>query len=98
MCQEERKLRKRHGVVRAKKIMQRLKDLQGAETLADMRFLPGRCHELHADLAGFLSLDLDHPYRLLFRPSTDQSPGTGGGLDWSTVTAVTMIGIEDTHD
>lgn len=94
----ERELRKRHGVVRAKKIEQRLKALQGAETLADMRFLPGRCHELHGDLAGVLSLDLDHPYRLLFRPSTAQVPGPGGGLDWSAVTAVTVIGIVDTHD
>ena len=97
-CSHERELRKKHGVVRAKKIQQRLKDLRATETLADMRFLPGRCHELHGDLAGVLSLDLDHPYRLLFRPSTDQTPGPGGGLDWSAVTAVTVIGIVDTHD
>ena len=98
MCRQDRELRKRHGVVRARRIQQRLKDLQGAETLADMRLLPGRCHELHGDLAGVLSLDLDHPYRLLVRPSNDQPPGAGGGLDWSAVTAVTVIGIVDTHD
>lgn len=40
-----RELRKRHGAVRAKKIEQRLKHLREAVSLADMRYLPGRCHE-----------------------------------------------------
>lgn len=97
-CRNERQLLKRHGLVRAKKIQQRLKALRAADTLADMRSLPGRCHELHGDRAGELSLDLDHPYRLLFRPTADAGPGQGGGLDWATVDAVTIIGIVDTHD
>jgi plasmid maintenance system killer protein len=96
-CRNERELRKRHGVVRARKIQQRLKDLSAAETLADMRYLPGRCHELHGDLAGQLSLDLDHPYRLLFRPDGDPEPGPGGGLDWAAVSTVVVAGIVDTH-
>jgi hypothetical protein len=56
-----------------------------------------RCHELHGDRSGQLSLDLDHPYRLLFRPAGDPEPGPGGGLDWAAVRAVVVIGIEDTH-
>jgi proteic killer suppression protein len=56
------------------------------ETLADMRTMPGRRHELHGDRAGELSLDLDHPYRLLFRPMADPDRGPGGGLDWAAVT------------
>jgi plasmid maintenance system killer protein len=85
-------------VVRARKIQQRLVALRAAETLTDMRVLPGRCHELHGNLAGHLSLDLDHPYRLLFRPTVDPEPGLGGGLDWSSVSAVVVVGIVDTHD
>jgi plasmid maintenance system killer protein len=92
-----RELRKKHGAVRAKKIQQRLEDLKAAETLAIMRSAPGRCHELRGDRAGQLSLDLDHPYRLLFRPAGDPGPGPGGGLDWSAVRTVVVIGIEDTH-
>lgn len=92
-----RELRKKHGAVRAKKIEQRLKALRAAETLAIMRSAPGRCHELRGDRAGQLSLDLDHPYRLLFRPVGDPDPGPGAGLDWSAVRAVVVIGIEDTH-
>lgn len=96
-CTREKELRKKHGMMRAKKIQQRLKELQGAESLADMRYLPGRCHELTGNRAGQLSLDLDHPYRLLFRPTEEIEPGPGGGLDWAKVTAVTVISVTDTH-
>jgi len=93
-----RELQRRHGVVRAKKIQQRLKALAEAGSLSDMRYLGGRCHELHGDLAGHLTLDLDHPYRLLFRPAISQEPGPGGGLEWSTVSSVIVIGVVDTHN
>jgi plasmid maintenance system killer protein len=98
MCGNDRQLRKKCGVLRARKIQQRLKDLQAAETLADMRYLPGRCHELIGDRSGQLSLDLDHPYRLLLRPAGDIAPGPGGGLDWSVVTAIVVLSITDTHN
>lgn len=98
ICRNERELLKRHGAVRAKKIQQRLKALRAAETLSDMRSMPGRCHELHGNRAGEMSLDLDHPYRLLFRPAAELDPGPGGGLDWAAVRAVTVIGIVDTHN
>jgi proteic killer suppression protein len=43
-------------------------------------------------------LDVDHPYRLLFVPDHDPVPAKDdGGLDWTHVTAVRIIGIEDTH-
>ena len=96
-CASEKELRKKHGTVRAKRIQQRLKDLGAAESLADMRHLPGRCHELRGNLTSHLSLDLDHPYRLLFRPTEDTEPGPGGGLDWSKVRAVTVVSVADTH-
>jgi proteic killer suppression protein len=96
-CASEKELRKKCGTVRAKKIQQRLTNLRGAETLADMRHLPGRCHELHENLAGHLSLDLDHPYRLLIRSNGDIEPGPGGGLDWSKVRSVVVVSVTDTH-
>lgn len=97
MCESDRELRRWCGLERAKKIQLRLKDLQGAETLEDMRNLPGRCHELKADRAGQLSLDLDGPYRLLFRPAEETEPGPGGGRDWTKVTAVAVMSVTDTH-
>lgn len=97
MCRNDRDLRKKYGAVQAKKIQQRLASLRAAQTLADMRMLPGRCHELHGDLAGYLTLDLDHPYRLLFRPAGEIPVGPGGGLDWSAVSTVIVVSVTDTH-
>ncbi len=47
---------------------------------------------------GQLSLDLKHPYRLLFEPAVDPVPlKPDGGLDWGQVTAVRIVEIKDTH-
>jgi proteic killer suppression protein len=48
--------------------------------------------------SGQLSLDLEHPYRLIFEPATDPLPTKlDGGLDWSEVRAVRILEIDDTH-
>lgn len=60
---------------------------------------PGRCHELKGNRVGQLSIDLVHPYRLVFVPSADPPPASEeGGLEWDQVTEVTIVAIEDTHD
>jgi plasmid maintenance system killer protein len=87
------------GADRANRIRRRLDDLRTAATLEDMRSLPGRCHELLHDRAGELSLDLDHPYRLIFEAANEPVPKKpDGGLDWKGVTTVKILGIEDTHE
>ena len=59
---------------------------------------PNRCHELKGNKKGQLSVDLDHPYRLLFEPINDPLPmRPEGGLDWLKVTAIQIRGVEDTH-
>jgi len=87
------------GPIQAKKLRQRLDELRAAPTLEAMRLLPGRCHELKHDRAGQLSLDLEHPYRLVFEPANDPVPRKqDGGLNWTAITAVRIIGVIDTHD
>ncbi len=103
MFNEGAVLERMHGVVRAKKIRTRLASLRAAESLMDFwppSSGPERCHELtRGKRRGQLSMDLDHPYRLLFVPAHDPVPVTpNGGLDWSRVDAVMIIGIEDTHE
>lgn len=98
-CNDQRLLEKRYGQKRARRIRQRLDDLRATELLEDMRNLPGRCHELLHNRAGQLSLDLDHPYRLIFEPASEPIPTrSDGGIDWNKVTAVRILGVEDTHE
>lgn len=43
-------------------------------------------------------MDLDGPYRLIFEPADDPVPTKDdGGLDWSRVTTIRALGVEDTH-
>jgi len=47
---------------------------------------------------GQLSVDLEHPYRLLFIPANDPIPLTqDGGLDWTKITEIEIVEITDTH-
>jgi len=92
-------MQKKFGAIQAKKIQNRLDDIFAAETLEDFRSIfPGRCHELKGDRKGHISLDVVHPYRLLFRASESPPPSrTDGGLDWDSVHSVTIIEVVDTH-
>ena len=96
---EGKQLKKIHGDLRAKKIGLRLAEFRAAITLNDLTTGPSRCHELTGDRKGQLSVDLDHPYRLIFVPNHDPVPRKPDeGLDWKQVTAIMIIGIEDTHE
>jgi toxin HigB-1 len=87
-----------HGAENARRIMRRLDELGAAENLEVMRYLPGRCHELHHDRAGQLAIDVRHPYRLIFEPANEPIPRKDdGGLDWSQVTSVRILEVEDYH-
>lgn len=99
ICCSERGLIKAYGSNCAKKINARLDDLHAAATLEAFRVLPGRCHELKGDRKNQLSLDLEHPLRLIFEPSNENVKiKESGGLDWNSVSAVMIIDVEDTHD
>lgn len=83
----------------ARKLQQRLMELHAAESLAEISHLPPpRCHELSGSKAGQFSIDLVHPYRLLFIPADDPVPlDDDGGIDREQVTEIEIIEIEDTH-
>jgi len=100
--ENERKLFKKFGEKRARLVQQRLYELLAADRLDDLRYLPGpRLHQ-HTRGKGqkkaVFSVDLDHPYRLLFVVGHDLEPELpGGGVDWSRVTRIIITGIEDPH-
>src|SRR5262245_44752823 len=98
-CSAEREMIRRWGTALAKKLRQRLMELSAAQTLADMsRLPPARCHELTLDRKGQLSVDVAHPYRLIFVPDHDPVPlKPDGGLDWAGVTKILIVEVVDTH-
>ncbi|NOY16048.1 MAG: killer suppression protein, partial [Gammaproteobacteria bacterium] len=54
--------------------------------------------ELTGNRKGTLSLDLDGPYRLIIQPMNNPLPERPeGGLDWHRITAIKILGVEDTH-
>lgn len=99
MCTAERQMVKTLGRPMANRLMQRLTELEAAETLEDMRRLPGaRCHELKGERAGQLAVDLVHPRRLVFRPQHDPIPvKPDGGMDWTRVSTIIVLEIVDYH-
>ena len=83
----------------ARRLASRVADLRAVATLADAIHLPGRLHALVGNRAGQFSLDLDHPFRLLFVPDHDPLPELAtGGLDRAAVTHVRLVGIVNTHE
>jgi len=99
---EGRQLEAEHGAKRAKKLRIRMGELRAAASLMDFwppKSPPDRCHEISEGKKGCeLSVDLDHPYRLIFTPDHDPLPcKEDGGLDWSLVTAIKILRVEDTH-
>ena len=99
ICNNASEAVKKLGVKMASKLQQRLMELKAASCLADVSKLPPqRCHQLSGDRKGQLSVDLEHPCRLLFIPANDPVPKTAdGGLDWAMVTEIEIIEIVDTH-
>ena len=98
-CNQEKLLVRRYGPERAKLIRRRLDEIRAADSLEVLGRLPqARCHELKADRAGQISVDLRHQYRLLFEPANKPIPRKpDGGLDWAKITAVRILEVEDTH-
>jgi plasmid maintenance system killer protein len=96
---DEKALTRRYGPEQAKKIQQRLFELQAAENLDTLKTLPQvRAHELTGNRAGQISLDMKHPYRLLITPDYESPPlKEDGGFDWKQIKKVKVLKVEDTH-
>ena len=95
---EQSRLLQAYGKNGAKRINLRLQQLRAAPTLENMRNLPGRCHELSGGRSGRLAVDVEQPYRMIFRPTDDPPPSKeDGGLDWAKVKSITVLEIVDYH-
>lgn len=98
-CSVSKESIKKLGVKCGIKLQQRLMELKAAQTLTDISHLPPpRCHELVGNRSKQLSVDLEHPYRLIFIVADGPCPEKENGeLDWSKVTEIEVVDIVDTH-
>ena len=90
-------LSRRYGALGARKIRTRLSQLEAADSLADLRSLPGRWHELTGDRPGHLAADVHQPYRMILRPAEPVPRTEDGSLDWDRVTTVIITEIAGYH-
>ena len=92
-------MQRKWGAPAARRVAQRLQELEAATSLEDMRLLPGaRCHELVGDRKGQLAAEAGPGLRLILEPDHNPPPTRpDGGLDWSAVEAVEVIELVDYH-
>jgi len=98
ICTDEKRARKELGQIGAETLAERLHQLRIAVNLEELRFRPGKWHELIGDRWGQLAVSLRGLERLIFEPDHDFRPTKAdGGLDWAAVTAVRILEITDYH-
>ena len=98
LISNESKLSKELGPLRAKILLKRLGALVDANTLEDVRYVPGNFHELVADRKGQWACDLDQPYRLIFEPHENPIPADDSGrYIWLEIKGVEVIEITNYH-
>lgn len=77
---------------------QHLDELFAAETLEDVRYLPGRFHKLGKNRKGQWACDLVHPYRLIFEPHERPIPTDNDGkYIWTKIKGIEIIEIDNYH-
>lgn len=98
-CSSRTDMVRTYGPDTARRLAARLAELEAATVLEDMRSLPqARAHELTGDRDEQISLDLDHPRRLIIAAANDPIPRKAdGGLDWTAITSVVVEEVTDTH-
>jgi proteic killer suppression protein len=95
---DDRKALKALGKLRAGIFKRRLTQLKDATTLEDVRYLPGKFHELTGNRKGQWACDLDQPYRLIFKPQEEQIPSNEDHqYIWSEIKGVEIIEIINYH-
>ena len=84
----------------AKKIRQRLDDIEASDNMVILKKVHPRLHPLEGARKKRMqhALDLSHPYRLIIEPDHDPVPiKEDGGLDYEQIKIIQVIEVEDYH-
>jgi toxin HigB-1 len=86
------------GKIRAKIYKARLDDISVAESIEELRNVPGNYHELTQNRKGQWACDLDQPYRLIFEPQENPIPvDDDGKYIWIEIKGVKIKEIINYH-
>lgn len=97
-AENESLCKKKLGEKKAKLYLARIADFESANSLEDVRYLPGHYHELVENRKGQWACDLDQPYRLIFEPHEDPIPTDDNGkYIWIEIKGVEIVEIENYH-
>lgn len=97
--ENSRQLTKAFGAAAAKRLAQRLDDLDAAQSMEDMRTLPGHWEELKKERAGQFSARLHGGLRLIVKPQKQPPPvKPDGGLDWRAIDSIYIVEVVDYHE
>ena len=98
-CELPAQRKRRFGAPVATKLKARLDDLDAAQSLEDMRNLPGHWEELKGDRKGQFSCRLAGGMRLIVAPKRQPPPTKpDGGLDWRAIDQVNILDVVNYHD
>ncbi len=90
--------KKKLGAIRSELFLARVGALVAAETLEDVRYLPGHYHELVGNRKGQWACNLDQPYRLIFEPLEKPVPkNKDGSYVWIEIKGVEILEIDNYH-
>lgn len=97
LCGQAKRATKALGAESAKKLQRRITELFNAENVSEL--VAGRPHPRQGARAGTFALDLHGGQRLVFKPTLQPPPTKkDGGIDWASVTKITITELGDYHD
>jgi proteic killer suppression protein len=96
LCEQSRIAVRELGADSARKLQNRLADIQSANDVLDLP--AGKPHPLKGDLEGQYAINLAGGQRLVFVPANNPTPMIDDeNIDWSRVTKIRIIKIGDYH-
>lgn len=100
LCESSREATEKYGDQNAKKLIQRIKEIEANESVAMLMIIPqARCHKLKGDKKELFSVDLRHPLRLLFKSfGKIEDYIEKGNIRFEKITKITIWSVEDTHE
>lgn len=96
LCEDDKKLTAQFGAVNARKIVQRLNQIEAAESLGMLvQYRIGRCHPLKGELQGHFALDVEQPLRLIIEPILECGVNWE---DWPSTRKIRVLEVTDYHE